>query len=256
MCAQHRFDLLGDDKIIEADTIRARLKRGAPCLVVSTQLIEAGVDVDFPLVYRALGPLDSIVQAAGRCNREGRLTDESGQPLLGEVVLFTPEDNRLPPGIYQTATGITSTLLARISEEQLAADHELFARYFTQLFSYADPDAKDIQALREGFNFRTVAREAKVISDDTQAVIVPYGAGPGIVEAIRNKGRDKFGKHDLRKLQRYIVNLRTRDFQLLQGLGQIKELFPNWEMYVLAEGFYDERFGVILNQRSEEDFIL
>lgn len=256
MCAQHRFDLLGDDKIIDADTIRARLKRGAPCRVVSTQLIEAGVDVDFPLVYRALAPLDSIVQAAGRCNREGLLTDESGQPSLGEVILFTPEDNRLPPGIYQTATGITSTLLAQISEEQLATDHELFARYFTQLFSYADPDAKDIQALREGFNFRTVAREARVISDDTQAVIIPYGAGPDIIEEIRNKGREKFSKHELRKLQRYIVNLRTRDFLLLQGLGQIKEMFPNWEMYVLAEGFYDNRFGVILNERSEEDFIL
>jgi CRISPR-associated endonuclease/helicase Cas3 len=256
MCAQHRFDLLGEDQITDAATIRARLKRGAPCRVVSTQLIEAGVDVDFPQVYRALAPLDSIVQAAGRCNREGRLTDASGQPRLGEVVLFTPEDNRLPPGIYQTATGITSTLLAQISEEQLATDHKLFAQYFTQLFSYADPDAKDIQALREGFNFRTVAREAKVISDDTRAVIVPYGASPGIIEEIRNRGRDHFNKHDLRSLQRYIVNLRTRDFLLLQGLGQVQSLFPNWDIYILAEGFYDNRFGVILNERSEEDFIL
>ncbi|HWQ35313.1 MAG TPA: CRISPR-associated helicase Cas3' [Blastocatellia bacterium] len=256
MCAQHRFDLLGDDKALEADTIRARLKRGAPCRVVSTQLIEAGVDVDFPLVYRALAPLDSIVQAAGRCNREGRLTDEHGQPALGKVTLFTPENNTLPPGVYRTATSITSTLLQQISAEQLATDHQLFERYFTQLFAYTDPDAKDIQALRNGFNFRTVAQEARVISDDTRPVIVPYRDAPNIIADIRDKGRDSFTRTDLRRLQRYIVNLHTRDFLLLQGLGQINELFPNWEMYVLAEGFYDRQFGVILNQRSEEDFIL
>ncbi|MGH9938397.1 MAG: hypothetical protein ACREAM_19320, partial [Blastocatellia bacterium] len=196
------------------------------------------------------------VQAAGRCNREGRLTDESGQPALGEVVIFTPEENRLPPGIYQTATGITSTLLQQISQQQLATDHQLFERYFTQLYQYADTDAKAIQELRAGFDFRTVAREAKVISDDTRPVIAPYGESLKIITAIRGKGRENFSKHDLRKLQRYIVNLQTRDFLLLQALGQIKELFPNWEMYVLAEGLYDNRFGVILNQRSEEDFII
>lgn len=256
MCAQHRFDLLGNDKQTDAATIRARLKQGAPCRMVSTQLIEAGVDVDFPLVYRALAPLDSIVQAAGRCNREGRLVDKTGQPAFGEVVLFIPEENRLPPGIYQTATGITSTLLQQISPEQLATDHALFERYFTQLFAYADPDAKDIQAERAKFNFRTVAREAKVISEDTRAVIVPYRTGQTLIADIQNNGREQFSKHDLRKLQRYFVNLRTYDFQQLQALGQIKPLFPNWEMYVLSEASYDERFGVILNQRSEEDFIL
>jgi CRISPR-associated endonuclease/helicase Cas3 len=256
MCAQHRFDLLGNDRSADAATIRARLKSGAPCRVVSTQLIEAGVDVDFPLVYRALAPLDSIVQAAGRCNREGRMIDAAGRPALGEVIIFTPEENRLPPGVYQTATGITSTLLQQTTEQQLATDHELFGRYFTQLFAYTDQDAKDIQTLRAGFNFRSVAREAKVISDDTRPVIVSYRDGQKIVADIRDKGRENFGKDDLRKLQRYIVNLRTYDFQQLQALGQIEELFSNWEIYVLSEASYDNSFGVILTQRSEEDFIL
>jgi CRISPR-associated endonuclease/helicase Cas3 len=256
MCAQNRFDLLGDEGAIDADTIRALLKRGAPCRVVSTQLIEAGVDVDFPRVYRALAPLDSIVQAAGRCNREGRLLDDREEPALGQVIIFSPENNKLPPGIYQTATGITSTLLQQISGQQLATDHQLFERYFTQLYQYADTDAKAIQEQRSSFNFRTVAREAKVIPDDTTAVIVPYGASSDMIEEIRNRGREKFSKYDLRRLQRYMVNLRKRDFLLLQSLGQIRELFPNWELSVLAEGFYDKRFGVILHQRSEEDFIL
>ena len=256
MCAQNRFDLLGGERAIDVDTIRALLKRGAPCRVVSTQLIEAGVDVDFPRVYRALAPLDSIVQAAGRCNREGRLLDDREEPTLGQVIIFTPENNKLPPGIYQTATGITSTLLQQISGQQLATDHEIFERYFTQLYQYADTDAKAIQELRSRFSFRTVAREAKVIPDDTSAVIVRYGASSDMIEEIRNRGREKFSKSDLRRLQRYMVNLRNRDFLLLQSLGQIKELFPNWELSVLAEGFYDQRFGVILHQRSEEDFIL
>lgn len=256
MCAQHRFDLLGDDRVLEAATIRALLKRGAPCRVVSTQLIEAGVDVDFPLVYRALAPLDAIVQAAGRCNREGRLTDAAGQPALGDVIIFTPEEPRLPPGVYQTATNITSTLLQQTSEQQLATDPQLFERYFTQLFTHTDPDVKDIQALRADFKFRTVAREARVISDDTRPVIVPYGDSPQIIADIQDKGREQFSRYDLRRLQRYMVNLHTRDFFLLQGLGQIRAFFQHWDMHVLAEGFYDHRFGVMLQQRPEEDFIL
>ena len=89
MCAQHRFDILENQ-------IRVRLKANQACHVVSTQLIEAGVDIDFPVVYRALAPLDSIVQAAGRCNREGKLA-------RGEVYLFNPEQNTLPRGFYATA---------------------------------------------------------------------------------------------------------------------------------------------------------
>ena len=246
MCAQHRFDILENQ-------IRVRLKTNQACHVVSTQLIEAGVDIDFPVVYRALAPLDSIVQAAGRCNREGK-------SARGEVYLFNPEQNTLPRGFYATATNITALLLQQITEEQLATDHEIFARYFTQLYQYAETDAKQIQQLRNEFKFRSTAREAKVIEDNTRAVIVHYGDSTKIITELRtrqpSKAQARFSKTDLRHLQRYFVNLYQHQFDHLQALGQIKPLLPNLELFVLSEGFYDDRFGIVIEERPTEDFIL
>ncbi len=246
MCAQHRFDILGTE-------IRVRLREKLPCHVVSTQLIEAGVDVDFPVVYRALAPLDSIVQAAGRCNREGKLE-------RGEVYLFNPEQNTLPRGFYATATNITAMLLQKITEEQLATDHEIFTNYFTQLYQYAETDAKQIQQLRNEFKFRSTAKEAKVIDDNTRAVIVHYGKSIEIIDELRtrevSKEQARFSKTDLRLLQRYFVNLYQHQFDQLLALGQIKPLLPNLDLFVLSEGFYDQRFGIVIEERPMEDYIL
>lgn len=264
MCAQHRFDLLGEDREPEADTIRERLRRDRACRVISTQLIEAGVDVDFPVVWRALGPLDSIVQAAGRCNREGRLRDAAGDPALGEVIVFKPEDSSLPRGIYSVATGITASLLASVGAESLAVDHKLFAQYFSRLYQYVPTDYEkggecSIQEDRENLRFREVARKARVIADDTKPVIVPYGRGAEIIDEIRARtlesGKPRFGKADLQRLQRYMVNLRQHDFDLLLALKQIHPLLPNLEPYLLSEGLYQKHLGLVINQRPLEDFL-
>ena len=265
MCAQHRFDLLGDDQDPAAATIRDRLRTGQPCRVISTQLIEAGVDVDFPVVWRALGPLDAIVQAAGRCNREGRLQDAHGRPALGEVIVFRPAEASLPPGIYAVATGVTETLLARVDADTLGTDHTLFERYFSQLYQYVDTDyAKpgegSIQEDRKKWRFRKVARKARVIADDTRPVIVPYGAGQDHIATIRTRpqdhGKPRFNKTDLQQLQRFMVNLHQRDFAHLLALGQLHPLLPNLELYVLSEGFYHDHLGLLINQRPTEDFLL
>ena len=265
MCAQHRFDLLGDDKDPAAGTIRYRLLNKQPCRVISTQLIEAGVDVDFPIVWRALGPLDAIVQAAGRCNREGELKDANGHPALGEVIIFRPAENSLPRGIYSTATGVTETLLARVDADTLGADHTLFEQYFSQLYQYVDTDHTksgecSIQEDRANWRFREVASKARVIADDTRPVIVPYGAGQDRILEIRTrtqeKGKPRFDKTDLQQLQRFMVNLHQRDFDHLLALGQISPLLPNLELYVLSEGFYHYHLGLLINQRPTEDFLL
>ncbi|MBX3276732.1 MAG: CRISPR-associated helicase Cas3' [Acidobacteria bacterium] len=265
MCAQHRFDLLGEDGEAARGTIRARLRNAEPCLVVSTQLIEAGVDVDFPVVWRALAPLDSIVQAGGRCNREGRLTDSKGRAALGEVIVFEPEEHRLPPGIYKTATDITAKLLAGRDADAIATSHEIFGEYFTQLYQYSPTDLSregecSIQVDREHLRFREVARKARVIADDTRPVIVPYGGGRDIVTEIRErttgKGQPRIDKGDLQRLQRYMVNLHSNDFKQLQALQQIQPLLKNLELYVLSDGFYHRDLGLVINQRPAEDYFL
>jgi CRISPR-associated endonuclease/helicase Cas3 len=249
LCAQHRLDVL--------DRVRRLLATGCPCRLVSTQLIEAGVDVDFPIVWRAMGPLDSIVQVAGRCNREGRLPD--GQ--FGQVHVFTPADNGLPRGrLYQTATGFAGTILADITPEELATNPALFTRYFGMIHALPQPEGIAIQEHRRELLFRTVGREAKIIEDDTRPVIIDYGEGHWLIYEIQNRQRaankPRFDKADLRRLQRFMVNVRLRDFQVLQGQRHLQPLLPNLDLHVLKSGHYHPELGLLLEQRPLEDFTL
>jgi CRISPR-associated endonuclease/helicase Cas3 len=251
MCAQHRIDVLGELKTPREGSVRQRLKAGLPCWLVSTQVVEAGVDVDFPVVFRALGPLDSIVQAAGRCNREGRL------PVPGRVVIFTPTEPAVPPGIYKTATGHTESLLARIPLESLQSDPELFGNYFSGLFQLTDTDharrrESTIQEDREQLRFKEVARKAKVIEDDGRPVVVPFGRGREKIQSICAR-RPRFDRHDLRSLQRYMVNVRERDLQRLAAAGAIRPLLPNLEVFVLDDACYHRSLGVLVGQHPTED---
>ncbi len=250
MCAEHRAEVLKE--------AQRRLENNERCWLVATQVIEAGVDIDFPLVYRALGPLDSIVQAAGRCNREGFLSGK------GRVVVFQPTDAKLPGGVYRVATEITARLIKQLSKEDLSANPSLFSRYFSELFQYVPTDHKhrrqcSIQEDREALRFREVARKAKVISDDTQTVIAPRKKAMEKVAAIREGNQTsgpRFFREDLRDLQRFMVNLQTRDFQKLDAMGLLCPLLPGMELRVLDTAAYHEHLGVVIDQRPTEDFIL
>jgi CRISPR-associated endonuclease/helicase Cas3 len=257
MCAEHRLDVLGSDINPIFGTVRYRLRNNQPCYLISTQLIEAGVDVDFPAVWRALGPLDSIVQAAGRCNRENRLIDAAGNFMLGDVIVFVPEDHKLPPGVYRTASDITASLLMGVGPDTLATDHTLFEKYFGQLYQFVPTDV-DIQHEREKLHFRKVAELARVINDETKPVIVPYCSGCEIVERIRTRpvahGRPRINRDDLRQLQRFMVNLYQRAFQKLLALKAMRPLLPNSEIYVFEKGWYHSALGVVIEQRPTEDY--
>ena len=250
MCAEHRAKVLAE--------AQRRLKNDRPCWLVATQVIEAGVDIDFPLVYRALGPLDSIVQAAGRCNREGGLPDR------GRVVVFRPADAKLPGGVYRVATDIAARMLERLSTDDLSGEPDLFRGYFNELFQYVPTDYQHgrecpIQEDREALHFRSVARKAKVITDDTQAVIAPREKALEKVAAIRDRaqtGGSRFTRKDLRDLQRFIVNLHSRDFQKLDIMGLLRPLLPGMELRVLDGAAYHEHLGVVIDHRPTEDFLL
>lgn len=257
MCPQHRLDLI--------QHIRERLVAGQACRVISTQLIEAGVDVDFPVVWRAMGPLDSIVQVAGRCNREGRLA-------AGAMHVFRPADHKLPPGVYRAAAdqaAISLASLGNTASESLATDSTLFARYFDSLYQvvntdYAQKGETSIQEDRALLRFRAVARKAKVIDDSGQPVIVAsdtHGrkfAAP-LIEEIRNRqlapGQPRFSRADLRRLQRFMVNVHSHKFQQLEAMKQIRPLLPNLELYVLDDGFYHPELGLVIDNRPLDDFL-
>jgi len=248
MCPQHRLDRLQE--------IRSRLKEGQPCRVIATQLIEAGVDVDFPVVWRALGPLDSIVQVAGRCNREGLLP-------AGEMHVFRPADHKLPPGVYRAAAGQAAITLAALggneaAAERLAIDAQLFGDYFNSLWQAIEVGGS-IQEERKKLHFRTVASEAKVIRDDGQPVIACYGAGADIVKEIRGRvssaGQARFTRDDLRRLQCLMVNVRAHKLQILLARKNVKPLLPNIELYVLDNGLYHFDLGLIIDKRPLEDYL-
>jgi len=161
MCPAHRKAVL--------EEIHRRLVKGEPCRLVSTQCVEAGVDLDFPIVYRALGPLDAIAQAAGRCNRHGSLR-------MATVRVFLPEEEGYPDGAYQQAASVTRILLGRHGGFLDIHDPALFTEYFKELYGFARPQQKKPELLDaiERQDFVRVSELYRVIEEVALNVLVPY----------------------------------------------------------------------------------
>ena len=140
----------------------------------------------------------------------------------------------------------------------------LFRRYFGELFQYVPTDHQrgrecSIQEDREALRFREVGRKAKVISDDTQAVIAPMEKALEKVAAIRDRVQTdgpRFTRKDLRDLQRFMVNLHLRDFQKVDKMGLLRPLLLGMQLSVLDEAAYHEHLGVVIDRRPTEDFLL
>jgi len=231
MCPAHRQTQLTE--------IRRRLDRAnaEPCRLISTQLIEAGVDVDFPRVYRAAGPLDSIIQTAGRCNREGLNTEP------GEVTIFRPVDHSLPPGAYKQAASITEAFLTENPGIDLH-DPATYAAYFARLYGTLGPaSAQDdpAYAASAALNFPLASRECSLVGDDTRSVVVRWGDGERLVTQMRHEKH--LSRDDWRLVQRFSVNFYLSEFSLALARGIIVQPLPDIEFY-FWNGNYDEYLGV------------
>jgi len=235
MCPKHRKGVLR--------LVRRALGRGTPCRLVATQLIEAGVDVDFPVVYRALGGLDSIAQAAGRCNREGRLL-----PTLGQVVVFrAPTDP--PPGAPRKGLESTRSLLRQHGGDLDLTDPTLHEEYFRSLYHKIEKDARGIAAEESRFNFATVAARFRMIDDAwTRPVVVPY---PGVARRLERLRKEGPNRLSLRGLQPFLVNVPLRDYENLESIRALE--IVDESVAVLTEPFhhlYHREFGLVLEPGS------
>ena len=240
MCAAHRSQVLA--------AAREALKQGQPCRLVSTALIEAGVDVDFPTVYRAEAGLDSIAQAAGRCNREGLWAAEDS-----EVRIFANanEDWKPPVELSQFAA-VTREVLRNHPGDPL--DPVAIQAYFERLYWQKGDKALDARDLLgrlkesrvESLPMDTLAEDFRMIDDAQMAVIIPFD------DEARNALRDLRFVEGLqgvsRRLQRYLVQVPRHGFHALRQAGAIEAVRPDrWGeqfMVLVNEGLYDSAVGL------------
>ena len=238
MCPDHVMDNI--------DRIKSALKDPSNAIirVVATQLIEAGVDIDFPVVFRQEAGLDSILQAAGRCNREGKLE-------MGKAFVFGFQ-KPLPPGF------MAQTNNARIG---MGKDHDWFSpeameAYFRQLYSRVDSfDKANIKDLlyKPEMQFETAASEFQLIDDDTTSVIVNWKNSMDLVVRLK---KDGVAYSLMKALSQFSVNVRKGDIKKLKDAGAIEEVLEG--IFVVGDSaFYDKEVGLITdNYWLEESLIV
>ena len=231
MCGEHRRAVL--------KTIRERLVSKQPCRVVSTQLVEAGVDLDFPVVYRAEAGFDAIAQAAGRCNREGLLS-------LGLTYVFEAED-KPPAGLLRAAAEAGKELLSLYPDPLAPEAIEAYFRllYWTQKgnwdrYKVMEKMTFDYLRGRATLQFREVASAFRMIRDDQLPVLVPYDAkAVGLWDKLM-AGSVSFVPQ--RELQPYLVSVRKEALQQMSNRGFVTEhesgvwLLLNHSIYSSSKG--------------------
>lgn len=238
MCGAHRTNKL--------QQIQERLNQGQSARVVSTQVVEAGVDIDFPVVYRAVAGLDSMAQAAGRCNREGRL-------VRGNFVVFRAESK--PPSDLRAPMDLG---VAALSNENLEAlfSHDNFCQFFKALFWTRGEESLDAKGIAKLLNtpskleykFRSAAEAFKLIDEGWQRpIIVDYGQSMEVVdELVSNKVNPRLL---FRKLQRYTVNIPAKNHQRMLDLDYIRPIDPHLfpDVFVQnASNAYHPEVGLLL----------
>jgi len=234
MCPVHRRKIL--------DEIRDNLSNGLDCRVISTQLIEAGVDVDFPVVYRAMAGVDSIAQAAGRCNREGK------RPV-GNVFLFSSIEKHGKPTSWQKKLAEIGEMVLESHADPLSL--QAINEFFSRLYFYEGDDGLDwkgiLKSLEEqvrdfSFPFEDIGQNFTLIETNTRDVIVPYDKmAEDAIENLRTFG---FPRSCSRILQGYTVQIYLPDFERLEESGAIETVGERFHILV-NPGLYSEQTGLI-----------
>lgn len=242
MCAEHRRDVL--------EKVRARLIAGETCRLISTQCVEAGVDLDFPLVYRALAPLEAIAQAAGRCNREGKLNE---QGRLGKVVVFEPNDEKelrrcYPTHAYYQAAEVTRTMLTLHGDLNIN-EPALFRDYYRRLYDLSNP-ANQNNALNEAItalDFPEVAKHYRLIDQNTIQVLVPWAERREEFAALRNEAeRGGISAGWMRRAQSLAVSIYlTKDGSPAWAIpAKLRRGGTSDEWFFLEGNYYDDILGL------------
>ena len=235
--------------------IKRRLKAGEPCRVVSTSVISVGVDIDFPTVYLEISGLDSLIQGAGRCNREGKQTAEDSI-----VHVFQTQKGMASP-FMKMEKQITALLMQ--NGEDISAPDMIHA-YFQHLYHDKGEDALDAKHFikrSEALPFHTFAGEMHMIDSMTKSVFIAQNEeAQQLAETLR---LDIRSRHLLRQANQYIVQVRCSAdgkgnslFEQLYRAGKI-ELFPgDTEMALLVDtSIYDEKMG-LLYEEAEGDYFM
>jgi CRISPR-associated endonuclease/helicase Cas3 len=233
MCPAHRLTVL--------DEVRRRLEQRKPCFLVSTQLIEAGVDIDFPLVLRELAPLEAIVQAAGRCNREGRLKGPGGRVEVFRSAAAVAEPTKYypPDRWYKAGRSVLETNFLNAGREPRLDVPEDIKEYFERLYRAGDL-GQNIQSARERLAFPEVAGAYRLIDEDGEAVVVAtWKEKEADIAALLEEVHVRPTRTNFRKLTPFQVNVRR--YEMTKATGAIGEERPGLFVW---RGGYDDHLGL------------
>nr|WP_314513808.1 CRISPR-associated helicase Cas3' [uncultured Neisseria sp.] len=261
------------------DTIKARLESKQPVICISTQLIEAGVDISMACVIRALGGLDSIAQAAGRCNRHG---EKKGKGQVWVLNLQEQDFTQILPDIQAGKTHAERVFRDFAGQDilQPAAMERYFEYYFYQrsdemsysvknsttgslldwlsdnaLNPYGEKNNKRSKALPLLMqSFKSAGCVFQAIDAPTHAVIVPYGEGAELIAKLCGEWNPKEMHRTLQKAQRYSVNVFPNVWDKLQKENALHETIEGSDIYYLNERYYNDEFGLSLDETSEMTF--
>ncbi|UJZ87029.1 CRISPR-associated helicase Cas3' [Heyndrickxia coagulans] len=277
MCAAHRNQIL--------EEVRHCLNTGKKVICVSTQLIEAGVDVSFDCVIRSLAGLDSIAQAAGRCNRHGEKEtgfvyvinhEEENLSRLPEIKKGKETSKRIFIDLKNTPSIYNGNVLS------IQAMEKYFKEFYTAFDANLDYNVPSLQKnmvemlttdpnnysyvraycsntkkkypLFLSSSFYTAAEKFRVIDDKTTSVIVPFGKGNDVIAELSSNATIEDLSKLMKKAQQYTINLYSQELGKLERNGGIISLFDG-KILALKEGAYDHEFGLNVENDSELDFL-